>query len=180
MEKLYLWCTSLADKVENGEYVEYFKDYFVESPVCTKVFIAGLVSALIIASIYYFVICNKSFALAKRFVWLITVFLTFAASSAISYSIIIGADNPDPEECRGIYYSSYKTQDRLIEVAGGNDVVLIEINNDAENYREYIRIGDESLPIEIAIVNAFYSILFYFVLSLLFKKHTIHGKAIPL
>lgn len=179
MEKLYSWCTSLVEKLESSDYVEYFQDYFVETSVCTNVFIVGLISALVIAVIYYFIICNKSFALAKRYFWAITVFVTFLTSLIISYSVVMGSDSGDPEESTGIFYSSYKTQERLVEFASGNDEVTIEINNAADNYRESLRSGEELLPMEIALVNAFYSILFYLLFSLLFKKHTTHGKAIP-
>lgn len=179
MEKLYSWCTSLVEKLESSDYVEYFQDYFVETSVCTNVFIVGLISALVIAVIYYFIICNKSFALAKRYFWAITVFVTFLTSLIISYSVVVGSDSGDPEESTGIFYSSYKTQERLVEFASGNDEVTIEINNAADNYRESLRSGEELLPMEIALVNAFYSILLYLLFSLLFKKHTTHGKAIP-
>lgn len=179
MEKLYSWCTSLIEKLESSDYVEYFQDYFVETSVCTNVFIVGLISALVIAVIYYFIICNKSFALAKRYFWAITVFVTFLTSLIISYSVVMGSDSGDPEESTGIFYSSYKTQERLVEFASGNDEVTIEINNAADNYRESLRSGEELLPMEIALVNAFYSILLYLLFSLLFKKHTTHGKAIP-
>lgn len=179
MEKLYSWCTSLVEKLESSDYVEYFQDYFVETSVCTNVFIVGFISALVIAVIYYFIICNKSFALAKRYFWAITVFVTFLTSLIISYSVVMGSDSGDPEESTGIFYSSYKTQERLVEFASGNDEVTIEINNAADNYRESLRSGEELLPMEIALVNAFYSILFYLLFSLLFKKHTTHGKAIP-
>jgi len=179
MRNLYSWCTSLAEKLESSDYVEYFQDYFVETSVCTNVFIVGLGSALMIAAIYYFIICNKSFALAKRYFWAITVFVTFLTSLVISYSVIIGNDSGDPEECTGIFYSSYKTQERLVDFASGNDEVIIEVNNTADNYRESLRSGEELLPMEIALVNAFYSILFYVLFSLLFKRHTTHGKAIP-
>lgn len=179
MEKLYSWCTSLAEKLESGDYVEYFHDYFVETSVCTNVFIVGLASALMIAIIYYSIICNKSFALAKRYFWAITVLITFLTSLVISYSVIVGVDSGDPEECTGIFHSSYKTQERLVDFASGNDEVIIEIINTADNYRESLRSGEELLPMEIALVNAFYSILLYLLFSLLFKKHTTHGKAIP-
>lgn len=180
MEKLYSWCTSLSEKLESSDYVEYFQDYFVETSVCFNVFIVGFVSALVIAAIYYFIICNKSFALAKRYFWAITVFVTFLTSLVISYSVIMGVDSGDPEECTGIFYSSYRpTQERLIEYANGNDEVITEINVTADNYRDALRSGDELLPMEISLVNAFYSILFYLLFSLLFKKHTTHGKAIP-
>lgn len=179
MEKLYSWCTSLVEKLESSDYVEYFQDYFVETSVCTNVFIVGFISALVIAVIYYFIICNKSFALAKRYFWAITVFVTFLTSLIISYSVVMGSDSGDPEESTGIFYSSYKTQERLVEFASGNDEVTIEINNAADNYRESLRSGEELLPMEIALVNAFYSILFYLLFSLLFKKYTTHGKAIP-
>ncbi len=179
MEKLYSWCTSLAEKLESSNYVEYFQNYFVETSVCTNVFIVGFVSALVIAVIYYFIICNKFFSLAKRYFWAITVVVTFLTSLLVSYSVIMGVDSGDPEECTGIFYSSYKTQERLVDFTSGNDEVTIEINNAADNFRESLRSGEELLPMEIAIVNAFYSILFYLLFSLLFKKHTTHGKAIP-
>lgn len=179
MENLYSWCTSLGEKLESSEYVEYFQDYFRETSVCTNVFIVGIVSALIIAIIYYFIICNRFYALAKRYFWAITVFITFLTSTVISFSVIMGVDSSDPEECTGIFGSSYDTQERLIDFASGNDQEIIEIDNTADNYRETLRSGEELLPMEIALVNAFYSIVFYLLFSLLFKNHTIHGKAIP-
>ena len=179
MEKFYSWCTSLGEKLESSNYVEYFHDYFVETSVCTNVFVIGLISASVIAVIYYFIICNKSFALAKRYFWILTVFVTFLTSLVLSYSAIMGVDSGDPEECTGIFGSSYNTQERLVDFTSGNDEVSIEISNTADNYRESLRSGEELLPMEIAIVNAFYSILFYLLFSLLFKKHTTHGKAIP-
>lgn len=179
MEKLYSWCTSLGEKLESSEYVEYFYDYFVETAICINLFIIGVVSALVIALIYYFIICNKSFALAKRYFWTITVFVTFLTSLVISNSVIMGNDNGDPEESSGIYFKSYETEENLLDMAGDNTEVRIDISNMAENYRESLRSGEELLPMEIAIVNAFYSILFYLLFSLIFKKYTTHGKAIP-
>lgn len=179
MYKLYSWCTSLGEKLGGDYYANYFQDYFVGTSVCTNVFIVGFVSALIIAAIYYFVICNKSYALAKRYIWVITVFVTFLISSLISYNVIMGTDSGDPEECTGIFGSSYATQERLVDYAAGNEETIKEYINTAENYRESLRIGEESLPLEMSVMNAFYSILFYFIFSLLFKNHTTHGKAIP-
>ena len=179
MEKLYSWCTSLAEKLESSDYVEYFQDYFVETPVCMKVFIVGFVSALVIGAIYYFIICNKSFALAKRFFWVITVCITFITSLVISLNTIMGSDDGYAEESTGIYLESYNTESRLLDMVGDNTEARIEISTIAEEHRESLRSGEELLPMEIALVNAFYSILFYLLFSLLFKKHTTHGKAIP-
>lgn len=179
MEKLYSWCTSLIEKLESSDYVEYFHDYFVDTSVCTNVFIVGFISALVIAVIYYFIICNKSFALSKRYFWAITVFVTFLTSLIISYSVVMGSDNGNPDESTGIYLESYNTEARLLEMVGDNTEARIEISTAADNYRESLRSGEELLPMEIALVNAFYSILFYLLFSLLFKKHTTHGKAIP-
>ena len=91
----------------------------------------------------------------------------------------MGTDSGDPEECTGIFGSSYATQERLVDYASGNEETIIDVINTADNYRESLRIGEESLPLELSVMNAFYSILFYFIFSLLFKNHTTHGKAIP-
>lgn len=181
MEKLYSWCTSLSEKLDSSEYEywNYVQDYFVETPVCFNVFIIGAISALVIAVIYYFLICNKSFALAKRYFWAITVFVTFLTSLIISFSVIKGSDSGDPEESTGLYASSYLTQEELVTSTNGNEETITEYNVQAENFRVALSSGDELLPMEIALVNAFYSILFYLLFSLLFKKHTTHGKAIP-
>lgn len=181
MEKLYSWCTSLSEKLDSSEYEywSYVQDYFVETLVCFNVFIIGAISALVIAVIYYFLICNKSFALAKRYFWAITVFVTFLTSLIISFSVVRGADGGDPDESRGLYASSYLTQEKLVTSANGNEETITEYNVQAVNFRDALRSGEELLPMEIALVNAFYSILFYLLFSLLFKKHTTHGKAIP-
>lgn len=181
MENLYSWCTSLGEKLGSSEYEywNYVQDYFVETSVCFNVFIIGAISALVIAVIYYFFICNKSFALAKRYFWAITVFVTFLTSLIISFSVVMGTDNGDPEESTGIFASSYLTQEKLVVGTNGNEEAITNINVVADNYRDALRSGDELLPMEIALVNAFYSILFYLLFSLLFKKHTTHGKAIP-
>lgn len=181
MEKLYSWCTSLSEKLDSSEYEywNYVQDYFVETPVCFKVFIIGAISALLIAAFYYFIICNKSFALAKRYIWAITVFVTFLTSLVISYSVIMGNDGGDSDESTGLYASSYLTQEELVESANGNEELITEYNEQAGTFRVELSSGGEFLPMEIALVNAFYSILFYLLFSLLFKKHTKHGKAIP-
>ena len=181
MEKLYSWCTSLSEKLDISEYEywNYVEDYFVNTPVCFNVFIIGAISALVIAVIYYFLICNKSFALAKRYFWAITVFVTFLTSLIISISVVKGTDGGDPEESTGLYASSYLTQEKLVNSTNGNEEAITEYNVQADNYRVALSSGIELLPMEIAIVNAFYSILFYLLFSLIFKKYTTHGKAIP-
>lgn len=179
MEKIFSWCTSLTEKLESSNYVEYFHDYFVETAICAKVLGVGLLIALLVALIYYWFVCNRFFALAKRGVWIVILLLTFVASIFISYQMIMGNDSGDSDNSTGIYLASYLTEEELVSNTNGNTDAIVAINTTAGNYRNELSSGIETLPIEIAIVNAFYTIIFYLLFSLVLKKHTTHGKAIP-
>ena len=114
MEKIFSWCTSLTEKLESSNYVEYFHDYFVETAICAKVLGVGLLIALLVALIYYLFVCNRFFALAKRGVWVVILLLTFVASIFISYQMIMGNDRGDSDNSTGIYLASYLTEEELV------------------------------------------------------------------
>ena len=60
-----------------------------------------------------------------------------------------------------------------------------ELSLTASDFREQFHAKEdggtmiESLPLEMALVNAFYAILCFFILSIFFKRYTTHGAAIP-
>lgn len=174
---LYSWCTSLLEHFE-GPNSEYFNDYFRDTPVCIYVFLAGLLIALVTACLYYFVVCNCSYILAKRYVWVITVFITFFVSFWGSERILIGHDFGENDKT-GFYSSIETTRESLCEFADANSTVTSEINEEASNLELALGNGEIGLISEIAVANAFYTLLFYFIFSLWFKRYTIHGKAIP-
>lgn len=181
--ELYSWITSLSDKLLNGgeseDYVDYYTDYFVNTSVCGDVFMSAVLISLGVALIYYFVICNKSFALAKRGVWIIVLILTCCVTFFVSNSIIRGYDSEAVESSTGAFFAAYQTETEKLDNTA-DDSERIAIQETAHDYREAFESGEETLSIEIALVNAIYAMFFFFVFSLCFKRFTTHGSAIPI
>lgn len=180
MEKLYSWGTSLPEKIDNSEYAEFFKDYIFGSHICTKIFVTGLIIALITTILFYFVVCNKWFRLAKRWIWLVVGLCTISICTAVNYHQIMGEMDENGGKSRGIYAWSEETQETLLKSAGTNTAVITQIVELSENYRASLQSGEETLPWELARFNQLYTSIWFVLLSFLFKNHTIHGKAVPL
>lgn len=180
MEKLYSWGTSLPEKIDSSVYAEFFKDYIFGSNICTTIFVTGLIIALVTTFLFYFVVCNKWFRLAKRWIWFVVGMITIVVCTAVNYHQIMGKMAEDGDQSSGIYAWSYTTQRNLLDNAGTNTAVTTQIEELAENYRTSLESGEETLPEELARFNQLYTAFWFMLLSLLFKNHTIHGKAIPL
>lgn len=178
----FSFLTSLPDKLASGgdneNFVDFYNDYFAGTSVCGTILLYALIISLVIAGVYYFGICNKYFVLAKRLVWLGVLALVFICTYFVSYECIKGSDNEEAENSTGVYYSAYQTEtDKLDNTDDPTE--RTQIQETALMFRNSFDSGEETLPIEISIVNSFYAILLFFIFSLAFKKHTIHGSAIP-
>lgn len=182
MIDFFSWITSLSEKISTGgdneDYVDFYANYFEHTSVCSNILIASFAISLVIALLYYFIICNKFFYLAKRIGWGIVLIITFATTYFVTDTIVVGQDNEDPGSSSGIFFSSYQTETfKLNETL--DDKTRASIQETAESFREIFESGEESLPTELSLVNSFYAIIFFFIFSLIFKRHTVHGSAIP-
>lgn len=186
--KIYSWCTSLGDKLQNGgvneEFVDYYTGYFADTSVCSTIFWTGVGIAVFTAVLYYFGICNFIFKFAKRWVWLCVLALVYIITLFVTIPQIVGHDADNPEDATGIFFVSYNIESEKLD-GTEDDSMREEIQQTASGFREQFLAKDsvimhESLPLEIALVNAFYANLLFIVLSLLFKRHTTHGAAVPL
>ncbi|MGM9794460.1 MAG: hypothetical protein ACI3Y8_09765 [Candidatus Cryptobacteroides sp.] len=183
MEKIYYWgCIGLKDVLENGgNYLEYLYDYFVTSPICLILILLSALLPLMIAMVYYFVGCNKLSAVARRSIWFVVALLTMVISGFTSNFVMMSGDNDNSNNAKGIFGYSYKTTDRLVGDANGNEEQINTINEEADSYRAELRehCGVYSIAAKISICNALYSFIWFFLFSLVFKRFTIHGRAIP-
>ena len=180
MNKLYEWCTSLSETMR-GSYEAFYNDYFTDGSVLTTVFLIGLGIALIISLVYYLVICNFSFKLSKRWFWLIILVATGILSMFISEKKLVGRYDFDREKCTGIYKSVYGndgTRERLLYMAATEED-RNQIESSCAVFSNDIREGSETIFAELSLVNALYSIIIFVVFSILFKRFSTHGKAIP-
>lgn len=189
LTELYSWCTSLGDKLANGgentEFVDYYSGYFVETSICSSIFLTGMGIALAIAAVYYFGICNFVFNLAKRWVWGIVLALVFVVSLFTTIPMIIGEDTEDIENATGIFANAHQIEATKLNMTEDSDQ-REEISQIATDFREQFKqkedsfMTEEDLPMEMAITNGIYSAILFIILSFLFKRHTRHGSAIPL
>lgn len=185
---LFRWCTSLGSKTlgegDYADFVDYYRDYFDGTPVCSTIFWTGLAIAGVIALLFYFGICNFVFKLAKRWVWFCALALVFVITFFVTIPQIVGHDADNPDDATGIFFSAYQTEDDKIQDA--DDEAREEIKMLTQQYCEQFQmLDDESetmrdyLPVEMALANSVYALLFFFILSLVFKRFTTHGTAIP-
>lgn len=184
----YSWCTSLGDKLLNGgedeEFVDYYTGYFIDTSICNTIFWTGMGIAAVIAVLYYFGICNFVFKLAKRWVWLCMLALVFVITLFTTIPQIVGHDADDPEYATGIFSVTYIIESDKLD-GTDDDSMREEIQQKAASFREQFLTKEDSsmmsetLPLEMALTNAVYAILLFIVLSILFKRHTTHGAAVP-
>lgn len=188
--------TSLGDKLngmdlENPDYVDYYVDYFQETSICSTIGWMGILIALGVALLFYYVICNKVYVLAKRYVWFILLALVFIVTFSLSVSTIIGQDNDNPDQSSGVFYTSHNvTETRLLNGTEDEDA-RDEILETANSYREQFKSSEnsafmsESLPFEMGIANGIASAVLFIVFSFLItrvpvlRSLTIHGTGIP-
>lgn len=177
MNKLFEWCTSLSEKMGEGAYANFYNDYFSTS-ILTEVFLCGIGIALFIAIIFYLGLCNFSFKLAKRWSWLVVLLLTGIVSVFVSNKVMVGRYDGDPEDSTGFYASIDTTRERLITLATSEEEIN-QVNLDSGSLRDSVREGEETVFAEISLMNALYSVILFVLFSVLFKRFSTHGKAIP-
>lgn len=180
MNKLFEWCTSLSDKMSpatNGAYANFYNDYFSTS-ILSTVFFCGIGIALIIALVYYILICNFSFKLTKRWSWLVGLLLTSIVCTFVTNNMMIGTYSDDPENYTGFYDSIDKTRERLEDLAATQDDKM-QVRADAGALIDSVEEGNQTIFAEISLMNALYSVVFFVMFSIIFKRFSTHGKAIP-
>ncbi|MBR4564097.1 MAG: hypothetical protein IKO26_06580 [Paludibacteraceae bacterium] len=191
---LYKWCPALAERLQDqsSDLHDYFQHYFIDSSVCSRVFLVALLTSLILAVVYYFMCCNISFAAARRYIWAIVLCVCFAITLLITPCVIIGHyDNAglrDGQTHTFLFNDAKNILESKIGLADDEESVTEAIDN-AEQYADLFRSEkpnalsmffiQEHTPLQMSLVNGLYSILLFFIFSIIFKRFTIHGKAIP-
>lgn len=188
MKELFTWCTSLGGKLsgdglDNPEFQRFYEDYFTDTSVCTTIFITGLIIAAVWAAAFYFGICNFAFRFAKRSFWFIALGLLLVITFFATLPQIVGHDGGDADSSSGIYKTSYITEGLQLEPIDDLDA-RDEISTNAREFRKQYSTEDsflmrDKLPIEMSIVNAIYAMIIFFLVSIIIKRFSTHGDAIP-
>lgn len=187
----FTWCTSLGDKIQSGsngvqDFADFYRAYFADTAVCGTILFIGVAVAAVLAVLFYFGICNHSFKLAKRYVWFFVLALTFCITFFSSRPAIIGRNGGDGPSSTGIFATAYNLESMKLDFCGEDEDCRNEISDIALQFCEQfypkgesVGVSRDSLPSEMALANGIYSILIFFILSLAFRRRTIHGSAIP-
>lgn len=186
--EIYSWFTTLGGKLLEGgddsEFVDYYRAYFEDTPVCSTIFWTALAIAVVIGALYYFGVCNYVFKLAKRWVWFCVLALVFIVTFFTTMPLIVGHDAEEPNESTGIFFTAHEKEAALFE-ATEDKKMQEEIQVTADNFREQFMakedsiIMEETLPYEMSLVNAIFAMIFFFVFSIFVKRFTTHGAAVP-
>jgi len=164
-----------VDKIQIKELDRFlFKSFFENGGYWTGFLIAFAI-ALIVADVYYFVCGNKFFRLSNVFVWIVVMLLTGGASYYSTSQI----------------YAKKKLENDLQKIVNrlkneakdvGSDDAIVEAQDEATAFgRKWVKeIKKPHAKIRVfGFMNMVYTMLFFFLFSVLFKNHTIHAKAIP-
>lgn len=184
-ESLYTWASSLGEELDEGDFIQYFTDYFRETDVLQNVLFIGLGIGAVFALVFYYVCCNVSIKFGNIVAWAITLLLSIGITYVTTDYYILGSDEGDAESSTGFYSSTYETQSNLLDAAGDDQDERQQINETADQLRSEINDGTNSVVSEISMINMLYCAIIFFLISMLITKiqalreYTTHGKAIP-
>lgn len=176
---LFLWATKLDDLCSTSEYSQFFDHYFMQTDVCMWTFIIGLGIAIVVCAIFYFGICNASYALSTRLTWAVALVIVGAATFFSSHFYINGHNGDGASTSSGWYHDSYVLQDTYAEEIEDDGDQLAEWNALSDEFRDELGTGAFDITNSISLVNTVYALLIFILMSFCVKGTTVHGKNIP-
>lgn len=176
---LFSWATDLEELCSSDNYSQFFDHYFMQSDVCMWTFLIGAGIAAAVCGIFYFVICNKVYALSNRWVWLAALVISCVSVFFVSDIYMKGHDGGDSTASSGLYLDSYTLQDEYAEELQDNIDQLAEWNALADDFRQELSTGEFNIITNMALVNTVYAFVIFIMMSFCVKGTTVHGKKIP-
>lgn len=184
-ESLYTWASSLSSELEEGDFIQFFTDYFRDTSILLSTFITGLLIGIGIAIIFYYVCCNISIRFGNVIAWFLALVVGLGIAFFVTKLMVIGSDGGDELSSTGFYSSIYRTQGSQLENVGDDGTLREEVNETTNRLITEINDGTNSVGTEIALINILYTLTTFIICSILItrvkplRKLTIHGKSIP-
>ena len=117
-ESLYTWASSLGEELDEGEFIQFFENYFRETSVLQNTLFLGLGIGAAIALIFYYLCCNVSIKFGNFIAWAVTLLLSIGLTFVVTDRYISGSDKGDANSSTGFYSSIYQTQEYLLDKVG--------------------------------------------------------------
>lgn len=184
-ENLYTWASSLGEELDEGDFIQFFVNYFRETSVLQNTLFLGLGIGAAGALILYYLCCNVSIKFGNIIAWAVALLLSIGLTFVVTDRYITGSDGGDAESSTGFYSSIYVTQSDMLDQVGDDQDERQCVNEDTKKLITEINDRTNSVITEISLINMLYCAIIFFAFSMLITKIkplrdlTIHGKAIP-
>lgn len=184
-ETLYTWASSLGEELTDGDYIQFFENYFRQTSVLENALFMGLGIGIVLALVFYYVLCNISIKFGNIGAWAITLAVSLCITFFSTSYFVLGSDGGDAESSTGFYSSIYETQSIMLDDVGDNQEDRQNINERTVQLTTELNDGTNSVITEISLINMLYCAIIFFIFSMLITKikglrdYTIHGKAVP-
>jgi hypothetical protein len=163
-----------VDKVKVTGDNNLFRDFFEKGGFIWG-FALAIVIALVIAGVYYFLACNRSYQLAKLYVWIVVLLLSgttsyYATSEYAKHSLMVNLEKIDKKARNEAQFA-------------GSAEDIAEALRVADQFKKRLEFEIKKQPnakiVLFARTNIFWTLLFFVGFSLLFKRFTVFGGATP-
>ena len=179
MKSLFFLVSGMEQYADNYDYHLHF---FETQGAFMSALIIAVVVALIFAAIYYFGLCmsHKTISCATIPVWAVAFVLSGAISFLIAGQVLIGHDNPEGTSKITYDHSFYKDlDDYYIELAeDAPDAEKAAMNAEKNDIITALEEG-EDVALMFNLNTGLWSLLAFYVFSLLLKGFSTNGMAIP-
>lgn len=177
MDYLFYFVSSLE---EYNDAYGFHAQYFSEESGFFTAFLISLLTAIVVAVIFYFFICNVFNSLSKFYMWIIALLLTGGVTLYLTSSIVVGGENENGEY-NGFYESIDRFASEKREEFALNAEEKDKINKEQENLIDNLKgEGDEYEVTDMLYLSTcLWSLFFFIVTSILVKGTTKYGIAIP-
>lgn len=180
MEKLFFFVTN-SDAWKSTR--NFHENFFVNNQGFFYGIVLGLVVAAIMAAIFYFGLCNNKRESASASIPVWGGFLAGTAVIVLLVANFVIIGKPGTTDINSIFYknSFYKANNEYVikqTKNTPNQQFVTAYNNDMRTINENLDKGKD-VRYAYDLGCAVYSILFFYLISLLIKGFTINGLAIP-
>jgi hypothetical protein len=179
MDKVYFFVSHLDEFTTDGW--GFYSRYFVEGSGFLNSFLISLAIAAFMLIVFYGFICNKVFKLSNHITWLVflicSVGITFFATS----HFILGNHEGAPEDYTG-FYGSLETTFLQISNQDGfqeNPESVENLTMAKGEIIEGLKIGKSEVASSLCTGNSIFTLIWFFLFSVLVKGFTRYGIAIP-
>ena len=184
-ESLYTWASSLGEELEEGDFIQFFENYFRQTDVLQNTLLLGLGIGAAFALVFYYVCCNVSIKFGNIWAWAVALLFSIGITFVVSSHYVLGSDGGDADSSTGFYSTIYETQSDMLDQVGDDQDERQSVNDKTNQLITEINDGTNNVVTEISMINMLYCAIIFFVFSMLITKIgflrqlTSHGKATP-